>query len=234
MSKKIVENKKKKLTNSINNELQISSDINNKSTTENINTEGNKLICEKDYINKYNFFTKSSNDIKIILLKKAEGLIDRKNAIKKLEKYIEESLACEIEKGIFEFSLINVVIHKFQDNFVSNIYFDKLEDICKNLDLTNISIGNTILIETVRSKDFNPKIVAFLSPEQLHPKRWSDIMEKQKIREDVINNISTTDSYKCKKCGESKTKVSRLQLRSADEPENLFIVCLVCYHTTIK
>jgi DNA-directed RNA polymerase subunit M/transcription elongation factor TFIIS len=184
--------------------------------------------------NKYEFVTKNSNDITKELLDIAEKNIDRTIGMAKLNKYVSKKIAEEIEKGIFEFSLIHIVINKLENSIVSNIYYDKVEDICCNIDIKNTHINNTTLIDLVKSNTFKPFFVAFMSPEQLHPIRWKNLVEKLKIKEDTINNISSTDIYQCKKCKENKTKVSRLQLRGADEPESLFIVCLVCYHTFIK
>lgn len=192
---------------------------------------------DKEYLSRYSFVTKNSCDIKIDLIKKAELLLStkRENSRNMILKFVKELfIADDIEKGIFEFSLIQVVINKLQNHFVENIYANKLSDICINLDPSNPCIQNKTFLPTVTGGKFRPFFAAFLSPEQMHPQRWSDIMEKQKIKEEAINNLSTTDMYKCAKCGERKMKITRLQLRSADEPESLFAVCLVCYHTFIK
>lgn len=190
---------------------------------------------DKEYINMFRFVTKNSNDIKLPLLKYAVKTLDRPNAIAKLNHYVKNDfVAYDIEKGIFEFALVNVVINKFQITLVENIYLDKLSDICDNFDEKNSHIDNKTLLPLVTSGMFKPFFVAFLSPDQMHPKRWSATVDKQKAKDDAINNISTTDIYRCGKCGERKMKISRLQLRSADEPENLFLVCLVCFHTFIK
>ena len=53
------------------------------------------------------------------------------------------------------------------------------------------------------------------------------------MREDKENNIATTDTYKCKKCGERKSKITQLQIRCADEPVSTFITCVVCYNTFV-
>jgi predicted metal-binding protein len=225
-------------------QLKKSNEINKISMSEtmlsNIETRCEELTIknfnpEKEYINMFKFVTKNSNDIKLPLLKYAVKILNRSDSINKLRHFVKnEFVATDIEKGIFEFALVNVVINKFQHILVENIYLDKLSDICDNLDITNCHIDNKTLLPLVTNGSFRPFFVAFLSPDQMHPKRWSATVDKQKAKDDAINNISTTDIYRCGKCGERKMKISRLQLRSADEPENLFLVCLVCFHTFIK
>lgn len=190
---------------------------------------------EKEYVNNFRFKTRNSNDIKYNLLVKAEEIINRQDAIKKLMKYVKfEHIAYQIEKGLYEFSLIHVTINNIQDHYVENVYLDKLHDLCSNLDINDEYVCNETLIHTVLNGKFNPYFLAFLSPEQLHPKRWADVIQKKQIREDTANNLQTTDIYKCAKCGERKFKITELQIRCADEPMARFVTCMVCYNTFIK
>lgn len=196
-----------------------------------------KKSIEKDYVLRYRFKTKNSSDIKYSLLKVAENSINRKNGKTELMKYIKDDFTvADIEKGIFEFSLINVTINKLQDHFVSNIYDEKLYDLCSNLDTTDKNVDNQTLLPTIINNAFSSYLyfVAFLSPEQLHPKRWSEIIVKRQLQDDTVNNLQTTDIYQCRKCKERKFKITRLQLRCADESENVFYTCMVCYTTFIK
>jgi DNA-directed RNA polymerase subunit M/transcription elongation factor TFIIS len=199
------------------------------------NTDIDDFNYEKEYINKYNFATKISNDLKFSLIKSAEKLINRENTKKILLKYLEEQFIIEqVEKGIFEFSLITTMINKLQNHFVEEVYNDKLYDLCVNLDLKNERVNNKTLLPAVLKGEINPYFLAFMRPEQLHPKRWSDILNRNIVKEETVNNLSTTDLYTCRKCGEKKCRVSELQTRCADEPSTKFITCLVCHNTFIK
>lgn len=190
---------------------------------------------QKSYINSFKFITKNSSDIKASLLLTAQTSLDRKASVQELIKYVDSyKIADQIEKGIFEYILIQVTMNKFQEHFVVNMYQAKLYDICINLDTKNKNIDNQTLIKTVMDESFNPYFIAFLSPDQLHPKRWADPIAKKQLREETMNNLQTTDLYKCAKCGERKFKITQLQLRSADEPISSFHTCMVCYHTFIK
>jgi DNA-directed RNA polymerase subunit M/transcription elongation factor TFIIS len=220
------------LIQNLSHELQ---ELYNKILEQNDKMTINNFNQNKEYIAKYNFVTKNSCDITIKLLTYAETNIDRQDTKTKLTKYINDTyIVNEIEKGIFEFALIQIIITKLQDNFVEYIYKDKVHDLCINLDITNKYINNQTFLNTITDGKIKPFFIAFLSPEQVHPAKWAEPMNKQKTKADAINNLGCTDLYRCSKCKENRMKITRLQLRSADEPENLFIVCLTCYNTFIQ
>jgi len=189
---------------------------------------------EKEYLLTYKFKTKNGADIKMSLLKEAESLIDRETGRNELSKYIFFPIAHEIEKGIFEFSLTYVTTNRLQNHYVNTIYVDKLLDICSNLNAKNKKINNTTLLSMLSDINFNPYFTAFLSPDQLHPKKWTDVVKKKQIRDEAINTQPYSDMYTCAKCHEKKFKISEIQLRCADEPTNRICQCMVCYHTFIK
>lgn len=186
----------------------------------------------KEYVNSYNFMIDNSSDIKYNLLRKAETLIDRQKGRQELTQIIHLiHIAHRIEKGIFEFSLLHITLHKLNDDLVAAVYNDKLYNLCVNLDLENTRIENYTLLPNVLNGSIDPYFLSFLSPEQLHPKRWSDVVTKSNLRDKAKYEVNTTDIYKCKKCGEKKSKISQLQTRSLDEPVTIYVVCLVCYNT---
>ena len=99
---------------------------------------------------------------------------------------------------------------------------------------TNKKINNTTLLPMLYNVSFNPYFTAFLLPEQLHPKKWIDVVKKKQIRDEAINTQPYSDIYTCAKCHEKKFKISEIQLRCADEPTNKICQCMVCFHTFIK
>ncbi len=194
-----------------------------------------KKAIEKELFSTFEFKTKNSSDIKYNLLREAINTIDRNIAKKELLKYIEyENIVHEIEKGLFEFSLIHVTINKLEYHFVSNIYYDQLYNLCMNLDTDNEKINNNTLKPNIINKVFNPYFIAFLPPEVLHPKKWANIIIKNQKRNDIANNIQTSNIYKCSKCGERKFRITQMQMRCADEPTSTICTCMVCYFTFIK
>lgn len=196
--------------------------------------EVDKKGFEKEYVLRHKFKTKNSSDIKYKLLVIAEDNIDRKSGRNIIQKYVKyEHIAYEIEKGLFEFSLVHVTINGENDHFVCEVYADQLNNICENLDMTNKHVENKSLLPTVLSTSFTPYYVAFLSPDQLHPERWKDVSLKKQIRDEAMNSFQTTDIYKCKKCHERKFKITEIQLRSSDEPMNRVCTCMTCFFTFI-
>lgn len=171
-------------------------------------TEINKSVFDS-----YKFRTENSKDINIKLLKIAEKTINRHETLNKLMNIIYDvDKVEEIEKGIFEFSLLHVTTHGLEYKTVSSIYNDKVYDIIYNLK----DVSNKTLLNSILSNDVKSYAIAFLSPQQLNPERWIDLLNKKRFREEKENNMATTDRYRCRKCGESKAKVTELQIRGAD------------------
>lgn len=194
-----------------------------------------KHYLEKEYVNRYNFKTKNSADIKYGLLKTAESVIDRKKGHDELMKYVPlEPFADQIEKGLFEFSLIFVIMNKLQDHFVNNVYLDKLYDLCSNIDIDNVNLENNSLLPKLMDGTLMPYLLSFYPYDVLYPERWAELHLKREIRNEVLNNFQTSDLYKCSRCGERKFKITEVQLRSADESSSQIIMCLVCNKTFIR
>lgn len=191
--------------------------------------------CEKEYRKIFDFISQGSSSITVESIKYALKNIDRKDARAKLFKVMPfENIVEDIEKSIFEFSLVNATVNDFPNNYITMIYQDKLNTIYDNLDTNNKRIDNQTLNLSILEDRVNPLYVPFLPPEQLHPMRFKDVLDKLNLRDQTLNSLQTTDMYKCKKCGERKFKISTMQTRCADEPETKFLTCVVCYNTFTK
>ena len=179
----------------------------------------------------YKFRNENSKDISMKLLLYAQKNIKNYDSIDRLLNVVYDvDKVNEIERGIFEFSLLHVITYGLEIKTVVSVYQDKVYDVIYNLqDPTNKTLLSSLLTD-----DALPYAIAFLSPQQLNPSKWIHILNKKKFRENAENNMATTDRYRCGKCGERKAKVTELQIRSADEPTSLFVTCLVCYNTFIK
>lgn len=157
--------------------------------------------------------------------------IDRDNSIYLLNNILKNpQLAIKIEAGIFEFCLWD----KYTKSISPSIYNDKLNSILMHID-PNSHIYSHELRNRIKSKQYDPQKLAFLSPQELHPEKWDDMIERRRIREEKKKNKATTDLYKCFKCGERKCVISPpVQIRSADEPMTTFITCIVCNNRFTK
>lgn len=176
----------------------------------------------------YNFMTESSKSIDNSLIYFAEKVINRGTYIMKLNKLLDNlKIAVQLELSIFEYALVHITVNNLETMFVSAIYTDKFNEICMNLDETSY-LGNHSLKENILNGSLGPQIIAFLSPEQLHPAKWVEIIKKQQYRIDKEQNMATTDMYQCRKCKERKCTVTRAQIRSLDEPTTTVVCCMIC------
>lgn len=190
---------------------------------------------DKEFLKNCDFIMENSLYIPIKFIKEVEKQIDRKDTINKIEEKIKcYSIAEDIEKGLFEFSLNYVRTHGYPEHFFQLTYNDKLNDILLNLDTTNNHINNQTLLPSILSSKISGQIVAFLNMFQLHPMRWKSIIDKNNLRDDTMTQVNTTDEYKCGRCGERKHVYYISQTRSIDEPATIFYTCTVCRKTFTK
>ena len=195
----------------------------------------NNFDLKEEFYSFYNFKTIYSKDFKKEHIIELNDNINRKESIENLMKYVKYYMIAEdIEAGIFEYTLISGTINKILPSLLPNMYIDKLDYICKNLDEDDLIINNKTLKKNIMKKIINPYFLSFLSPEQIHPERWGPVLQKIEEKANLENNSNSTDMYKCHKCGERRCKTSQMQTRSADEPMTIFITCLNCYNTFTK
>lgn len=187
----------------------------------------------KEYIKREKFITDNAVDLEYKFINYAKNNIDRTKQTLLFNSILQDyHKAKELEKGIFEFSLIHTYLNNFEKKFIISVYNDKCFDIMQNIN-GNEKVNNKTLKNVILNNEIKPMLIAFLSPQQLHPTKWIDLLNLKKYREDKENNIATSDLYKCRKCGERKSHISQLQIRCADEPVSTFVTCLVCHNTFV-
>lgn len=199
-----------------------------------LTTNLDKKAIQREIVNRYRFRTQACNDIHYLTILAAEEQIDRNYAVKELQKLLGEfHLAHEMEKGLFEYALTHITTNKQQNFLVKSVYMHHLNTLCRNLDPTDPGVENTTLLPLIKEGDMDSFFVPFLTPDQLHPNRWSAIKQKKKVEEETGNSLATTDMYTCKKCKDKKFKITELQTRSIDEPITRFVSCVTCGYTFI-
>lgn len=180
----------------------------------------------------YDFVIPNSVDLRNNFIQYAEKCLDRAKTQTILSNILLDlDIALKIELSIFEYALIYCSNNKYEPNYVFPIYQDKLNEILSNLDVNKKGIENKTFKADILSGKIDPSNVAFLSPAQIHPEKWTYILKKKEYMEQREKNIVYSDAYKCFKCGESKCKITQAQTRSADEPMTTFVVCVVCHNT---
>jgi transcription elongation factor S-II len=179
----------------------------------------------------YEFITDNKVDIKDNVIQYAESILERVQNQLKINSYVNNiNIAYKIETSVFEFSLIYCLNNNLSNNFLKSVYDDKINNIIENLNI-NSKLNNKTLLDYILNDKINPSYIAFLSPSQLDPEKWTFLIKKKEYREWRENNISYSDTYKCGRCGERKCKVSQYQTRGADEPMTVFVTCLICYNS---
>jgi len=154
--------------------------------------------------------------------------LDRITSLYKLNKYINKiELSIKIEAGIFEYTLLYPYIKSIDELLLSAIYNDSLNDIIQ-LFRQDSSIYNCKIVDDILNKNINPQQLAFMSANELNPEKWEIFKTKRDRIEEKKHNMSTTDIYKCYKCGHNKCQITEKQTRSGDESMTTFITCKNC------
>jgi len=174
----------------------------------------------------FGFFTEQSADIPTKLIHYGLKHLIRSDKVLKIGAIITDyTIASEIESGIFEFSLIYVVNNNYDKTLIIPVYEKKCDDVILSFE------QNSELLGDIKNSIIKPRLMAFMSPSELCSKKWKQLLDKKRQKEEKENHIPTTDLYKCRKCGQRKCTVSFLQTRSIDEPMTIFVSCFYC-HTT--
>jgi DNA-directed RNA polymerase subunit M/transcription elongation factor TFIIS len=148
----------------------------------------------------------------------------RNNVIKQLTKYVDNTIATNIELSIYNFSNEYAEINQILF-LLEQIYNDKFEEI-----LSFLSNQDKKKLKKLFDKIDSTKI-AFMKPEELNPDKYEKILKKREMEEYKKNACSGSSIFTCVKCKKSKCQVSQRQTRSGDEPPTTFVKCLECGHT---
>lgn len=176
----------------------------------------------------YNFICEDPAKISTRFINYAENAILRyKYLIQILSIVLDKKVAIDIENSIFEYALTYCIDNNYDEHFVVNIYIDKFNSILDNLN-EHSRIQNKYLLNAIINKSLDPKQIAFLQPYQLNPEKWRKETNKKANCEHRKNNEGYSTAYKCPNCSKSKSKITQVQLRSADEPPTIFSVCFEC------
>ena len=124
------------------------------------------------------------------------------------------------------------IVRKWSNPSFGMLYMNRARTIYANL-LPTSYVGNTRLIMRLARQEFLPHQIAFMSPLELCPERWQDILdERERIKElqTEVEKQQYSTLFYCRKCHQRKTTYYQMQTRSADEPMTVFITCQVCHN----
>ena len=155
----------------------------------------------------------------------------RTNVRAKLTQLLEDDIvALNLEKGVFNYALREAnhkkILKKWTNGRFTQLYVDRLRTIYVNL-------KNPELLTHLKSKEIAPQTLAFMTHQEMNPDRWRDLLNKKNIIDANKYNTNleaSTDLVTCPKpkCRSRRCTYYTLQVRSADEPESIFVTCLDC------
>ncbi len=143
-----------------------------------------------------------------------------------------EAIATDLEKGVYnwaiEYSIRKGLVRNWANPRFKNIYVAKCRSIAANLQMTSY-IGNVRLINRLHEREFLPRDLPFMRPENVFPELWKSVLDVKLMRDQFFEKPEAmTDQFRCGRCKKRECVYQELQLRSSDEPMSLFITCLNC------
>lgn len=152
-------------------------------------------------------------------------------------EYIQSlNLSKNIEKGIYnamiEKAIQKNLIRRWSNPKLLEIYLARVKSLYTNLNPES-DVANHRLIERVAQGYVYPHELAFMTPQELFPEKWSETLEEKRKRDKMkfeFNEGIVTDEFKCSRCKQHRCTYYQLQTRSADEPMTTFVTCVNCGH----
>ena len=148
--------------------------------------------------------------------------------------YNNHEIAINTEVGIFNHTINDAekkgVLKHWTNPQFRKLYILKIISVYSNLKSNNY-IGNNKLLDRVNNGDIEPYNLAFMTPAEIYPERWKDILDIKEKRDQLKYEKRTeiaTNLYRCGRCGKRQCSFYQLQTRSADEPMTTFVTCLHC------
>lgn len=148
---------------------------------------------------------------------------DKNSIYAKISKLVSKDVMTKIKKSVDNFIKQYKEDNDIPEYLIDNIYICKLNEI---YDIINDK--STKIIDRINNNSINPELIAFLKPEELHPDKYDDIINKKSIREFNNNKKKGSNTFKCSKCKKSNCDIFQKQTRSGDEPPTTFVKCLEC------
>lgn len=167
------------------------------------------------------------DEVRNICLKKLKNIFPKSKKV---------NFPDQIEENIYKY-IVNIANEKgasigFEYHLFKKLYIETARKLINNLD-PNSYIKNDYLLNAVKKGNIKVDELVYLSPQELFPSKWKDLMEKKQIKDNLkygVKEQATTDEYQCGRCKARECTYYELQTRCADEPMTTFITCKPCGH----
>lgn len=155
----------------------------------------------------------------------------RDKVINFLRKHLdleEESRLEKLERGIYNYSIDyakkNDIPRSWRCVHFVDIYERRMLSILKNVQ----DMGKN---DRSRLLDMNMEDIAYMSPEQLNPNMWKELLDihKNKVKNSYERYmLPMSDRIVCRKCKGREIAYYEFQSRKADEGSSTAYTCLTC------
>jgi hypothetical protein len=156
------------------------------------------------------------------------GDLDLLQLIAKQNSITEETVAINIEKGVFNYTIrecnFRKLVKKWENPTFIQIYIDRLR-------MVHANMNSPTVVNGLRSGDILPQNVAFMTHQEIQPDKWNPLIDKKTKRDasKCDKNVgASTAMFTCSRCKSKNCTYYEMQTRSADEPATIFITCLNC------
>ncbi len=175
-------------------------------------------------LNSKNFtFNKKMDIRRIRVISLLLECLEKTNNFKKLQKSIKEEIVFRIEKSCYESSTEN--------NYeLDDIYNYKTSSLSRHLDLDD-KLFCKELVDKLCLNKIEPEFIGRMKSKDFFPQKHKELEELIKSSNEITFTKKTSNLYKCKKCGESKTITENKQIRGTDEGATTTITCVFCQNS---
>ena len=140
-----------------------------------------------------------------------------------------KNICLNLEKGVFNYAIQEAdkkeIVKKWDNVYFTQFYVDKMRSVIINLE-KNEDLRKIVLEKLIKAHE-----LAFMTHQQMNPKKWQKMLDDKKIRDEnkyAPKIEASTDNYTCRKCKSKKCSYYQMQTRSADEPMTTFVSCISC------
>lgn len=150
---------------------------------------------------------------------------------------LDSSWCKDMEIGIYNWCISECGDKRISRNWTNprfvRFYLEKARSVISNIDPSGY-VQNVKLLERLKEKEFYPRDIACMKPENIHPDKWRGSVDAMmKKYENAYENkaVAMTEMFKCGKCKKRECTFYELLTRSADEATTIFIRCVNCGHS---